>query len=156
MLHRSVPERAIGALLGGDLATAVLYRHLIELSESGVPQLKMAELRQDLRAAIQRDIDYRSGSVFRLNETSLAIESLCDTTLLASADIPQLNAAFDAILDFSVTGEVHFKDIHVQHYAQTVAELDPVALVAWRLVLWSETKGNGKRAIIRKAVDAID
>jgi hypothetical protein len=156
MLYRSIPERAIGALLGGDLAASVLYSHLVELSDSGMPKLKMADLRRDLRAAIQRDIDYRSGSVYRLNETSLSVESLCDTTLLDSGDIPQLNAAFDAILYFSGTGEVHFKDIHVQHYAQTVAELDPVVLVAWRLVLWSETKGNGKRANIRKAVGGID
>lgn len=155
MQLRSVPERALGALLGGDLAAAVLHRHLVDLSQNGAQQLKMKELRRDLRAAIQQDIDNRTGSVLRLNETSPAVESLCDTALLNSPDIPQLTAAFDAVLHFSGAGEVQLKDIHVQHYAQTLAELDPTVLVAWRLVQWSETKGNGKQASLENAVGGL-
>lgn len=151
MLLRSVSERAFGALIGGDLAAAVLHRHLVDLSPTGEPQLEMKALRQDLSAAIQRDIDHRTGSVLRLNETSPTVESLCES-LLNSPDIAQLDAAFDAVLQFSSAGDVQLKDIHVQHYAQTLAELDSTVLVAWRLVRWSETKGNGKQASLEKAV----
>ena len=156
MLLRLIPERALGALLGGDLAAAVLHRHLVGLLQKGTQMLEMKELRQDLRAAIQKDIDYRTGSVFRLNEISLAVESLCNDALLISPEIPQLEAAFDAVLHFSGAGKVQIKDIHVQHYAQTLAELDPTVLVAWRLVQWSETKGNCKQTSLENAVVGLE
>jgi hypothetical protein len=155
MLYRSIPERALGALLGGEPVADVFHRHLVELSASGEPQLRLAELKRDLANAIQRDIDNRTGSALRFNETGPRIESLCDTALLESKDIPQINASFDVVLNFSGTGEVHFKDIQVQHYAQTLAELDPTVLVAWRLVQWADTKGNTKQASLKKAVNGL-
>lgn len=156
MLLRSVPERALGALLGGELAAAVLHRHLVDLSsQKGVKQLQLKTLRCELRTAIQQDIDHRTGSAFRLNETSLAVESLCNDKLLSSSDIPQLNAAFDAVLHFNDASDVQFKDIHVQHYAQTLAELDPTVLVAWRLVQWSEAEGNDQHEKVKNAVDKL-
>ena len=76
MLLRSLTERAVGALLGGESAVAVLHRHLIALSQSDAKQPKLCELRTELKSAIQKDIDQRTGSALRLNEISLAVESL--------------------------------------------------------------------------------
>lgn len=155
MLNRSVPERALGALLGGELAAAVLYRHLADLFRAGEPQLKMAALRQDLRTAIQQDIDHRTGGVLRLNETSPAVESLCDEALLSFPDMAPLDAAFDAVLQFSGAGKVQFKNVRVQHYAQLLAELDATVLVAWHLVRRSGTAGHGKQSILEDAVGGL-
>ncbi|MDL5030948.1 hypothetical protein QRD43_03435 [Pelomonas sp. APW6] len=155
MLRRSIPERALGALFGGDLAATVLRRHLAGLLRPDQCQLKMAALRRDLSVAIQQDIDHRTGGVLRLNETSPAVQSLCDEALLHAPDIPTLDAAFDAVLQFTPDGAVEFKDVRVQQYAQTLAELDPTVLVAWRLVCRSEAKGNGKQASLETAVDRL-
>lgn len=154
MLNRSVSERALGSLLGGELAAAVLHRHLTDL-QPGSGQLKMAALRQDLRAAMQRDIDYRTGGALRLNETSPAVESVCGEALLCTPDIGLLDAAFEAVLQVNGAGKVQLKNVHVQHYAQLLSELDPTVLVAWHLVRRSETAGNGKQSSLEYAVEGL-
>ena len=156
MLLRSIPDRTLGALLGSDSTANVFYRHLRELSQNRslqIPMLKMKKLRQDLQAAIHSDIDNRTGRVHRLNEIEPAVESLCNEPFLSTTDIPQLNAAFDAVLHYNDDGKIQIQDIHVQRYAEMLAELDPTLLVAWHLVEKSETKGNGKQASLRKAVN---
>lgn len=154
MLHRSIPERALGALLGGEPAAAVLHSHLVDLSPSG-GQLKLAALRRDLRAAIQKDIDHRTGNVLRLNEIEPALESLCGEALLSSPNMEPLDAAFDAVLEFSGAGTVQFKNVHAQCYAKLLAELDATVLVAWKLVRQSETTGHGKQVDLGGAVDKL-
>lgn len=154
MLNRSVSERALGAMLGGELAAAVLHRHLSDLLLGG-GQLKMAALKQDLRTAMQRDIDHRTGGALRLNETLPAVERLCGEALLCSPDMALLDAAFDAVLQVNGAGRIHFKSVHVQHYAQLLSELDPTVLVAWHLVRRSETAGNGKQSSLEYAVEGL-
>jgi hypothetical protein len=182
MLARSVPERALGALLGGEQAADVLYQHLAELAKSvaasisvaesstettvkeaappspapkaaipALPALKLGPLRDALRSAIQTDIDQRTGHGHRLNESHLAASNLCDQPFLEIPDIPAFDDIIDAVL-VSEGSDLHFREVHVQRYAEVLLELDPTVLVAWHLVKRTATKGQGKQSTLHKSV----
>ncbi|WP_350298313.1 antiviral RADAR system adenosine deaminase RdrB [Pseudomonas putida] len=177
MLIRSTPERALGALLGGELAANKLYEHLAELSKAvaaldspcksygkeeerpasqkkaapSFPALRLGALRNELHLAIQAEIDQRTGRAHRLNESQMAASRLCDQPFLENAEIPALDDLNHAILVDSGRG-LHFRDVHVQRYAEVLSELDPTLLAAWHLVKRTASKGQGKQSTLEKSV----
>jgi|GEM_PF-840695 len=177
MLVRSTPERALGALLGGESAAATLYTHVTELSKvvtasvrsavdsaeqttgsrPTVParqSLKLRALRDELRRSIQTDIDQRTSRSHRLNECQLAAIKLCDDSFLESPEIPALDELINVVL-VSTRNDLHVRDVQVQRYAEVVSELDPTLLVAWHLVKRTATKGQGKQATLSQSVERL-
>lgn len=177
MLIRSTPERALGALLGGELAANKLYEHLAELAKEVAaavrsddsntddvgrslpkgkaaparPTLKLGILREQLRLAIQGDVDLRTGRSSRMNESELTANTICSHSFLESPEIPAFDDLIHAVL-INTGGGLHFRDVLVQRYAEVVSELDPTLLVAWHLVKRTATKGQGKRATLEQSV----
>jgi len=146
MLLRAVPERAIGALLGGDEIGILLSTHLAGLehpidTKSRDFQRKISALRVDLRRAIRDDVDRRTGDRHRLNEIEATAECLCPSTFLSKGIFPALDAAFLETMEWNGS-TVCFKEEHVQRYAELVSELDPTVLVAWIITdkKWTRTK----------------
>lgn len=149
MLLRAVPERALGALFGGAPAADALQLHLAALSVDAekaaasadgvnpalpkLPTERLPVLRMALRAAIQADIDQRTGRRHRFNESQQAADNLCNDQFLQSPDIVSLDDAVAALF-VTQNDEVHFADVHVHRYAEVLAEVDPTLLVAWQLI----------------------
>jgi hypothetical protein len=177
MLVRSTPERALGALLGGESTAATLYMHVTELSKvvtasvctargssdqttqptRAVParhSLKLGALREELRRAIQVDVDQRTSRNHRMNESQLAAFKLCDDSFLESPEIPALDELANAVL-VNTGNDLHVRGVQVQRYAEVLSELDPTLLVAWHLVKRTATKGQGKQATLRMSVDRL-
>lgn len=162
MLLRAVPERAIGALFGGDGIGVLLSTHLAGLerpinAKSSDFQKKMSALRVALRRAIRDDVDRRTGERHRLNEVESVAERLCPPTFLSKGIFPALDAAFLETMEWSSDTTVCFKEEHVQRYAELVSELDPTVLVAWSITdkTWTpkklrETVGNLTTLYVRQ------
>ncbi len=154
MLLRAVPERAIGALLGGDEVGVILSTHLASLkrpidTKSPDFQRKMSDVRIDLRRAIRHDVDRRTGERHRLNEIESMAERLCPSTFLSKGVFPALDAAFLEIMEWR-DSTVCFKEEHVQRYAELISELDPTVLVAWTIA-----KKKSTQTELRKTVDSL-
>ena len=166
MLSRAVPERALGALFGGALAAEALRGHLANLAVTAATtvstvgktsltlSLKWPALLAALRTAIRSDIDLRTGRRQRLNESQQAAENLCNARFLQTPDIPSLDDTVAVLFD-THDDHLHFKEVHVQRYAEVLTEVDPTLIVAWQLVRQTITKGQGKRETLRKRVDLL-
>lgn len=154
MLVRSVPERALGALLGGKPAADVLYRHLVEFLQNqaaAVTPINLSSLRKALIAAVQTDIDERTGRRHRLNEAQQAAKDLCSPPFLDRAEIPAFDETFDAVM--VLDGDtLHFRDEQVQRYAEVLSEIDPTLLVAWHLVKRTELPARDATRTLDEAV----
>jgi len=166
MLIRSAPERALGALFGGESTAGVLHQHLTNLWEQraaatsstspqtsapaasvtgkrqqthqpkpkvGLPPLAITPLRKALQSAVKKDIDERTARSHRLNETELAAKILCEPPFLDKIDILSFDDVIRDVLDCT-SNVPHFRDEHVQRYAELLSEIDPTLLVAWHLV----------------------
>lgn len=158
MLRRSVSERALGALLGCPQVTEVLCRHLGGLylpEESKLQQLSLKRLIEELQAAIQEDIDQRTGNRHRPNEPQLVAQRLCSPDLLTEPGIPALDAAFDAMLERKGS-RVFFRDEHVLDYAELLAEIDPTVLVAWHFAKDSMATTASSLSDLKDAIESLD
>ncbi|PTU66962.1 hypothetical protein DB032_19560 [Chromobacterium sp. Panama] len=159
MLLRAVPERALGALLGGEPVADVLCQYLIGLTRPTKPEgvaskPSLEPLRKALRAAIQADIDQRTARYHRLNELQTMAQQLCAPRFLETTEIPALAAAFDEVMEWRGS-QVCFKDKHVQRYAELISELDPTVLVAWQLANDRGSPQIESPATLKEAVEGL-
>lgn len=150
MLVRSIRERALGALFGGEQAANVFHNHLVDLWKNqacgNAKPLNLHSLRKSLQAAVEENIDERTGKIHRLNEIQQAAEDLCKHPFLDRAEILAFDETIDAILACD-GGLLYFRDEQVQRYAEVLSELDPTLLVAWKLARRTELPGQDKRTL---------
>lgn len=140
MLLRAVPERALGALLSSELVASTLSQFLeqaADLPKGIAKRSKLEQWREELRQAVQTDVDTRTARRHRLNEIEFAVQQLLDG-LLADRNFPALDAAFDQLFQQDPKG-IHFRNEHVHGYAELLSELDPTLLIAWRLASGATT-----------------
>lgn len=150
MLLRAVPERALGALLGGESVAATLCQYLSEAAASVKGKAPFEKWLEKLRLAVQADIDSRTAGRHRLNELETAARQLCGGKFLTGRDLPVLDAVFNEILQWSGS-QIHFRYEQVQRYAELVSEVDPTVLVAWQLA----AKGAPPGAAMRQTVEGL-
>lgn len=140
MLLRAVPERALGALLGGEPVTATLCQYLSEAAVSGKGNPSFEKWKVGVRQAIQADIDTRTAGRHRLNELKTAAEQLCGDEFLTGRHLPVLDAVFNEIME-CCGSQIHFKYEQVQRFAELICEVDPTVLVAWQLAAMRAPSG---------------
>lgn len=132
MLHRSLHELAIGALLGGSRLTRQLTRHLRPTVDEFRSWLSDNELTKACRVALVADLDERWPRAFRLNELENIAAEVCQGSFLVGPDIPAMDALFNELMELD--GElICFRPAHVQAYMRLSAEVEPAVLVAWHL-----------------------
>ncbi|RYH53936.1 MAG: hypothetical protein EON54_13280, partial [Alcaligenaceae bacterium] len=170
MLRRAVPERALGALFGGMPAGEVLVKQLAKtaiaaakaVSRAGttatalpaLPSMPLPAMRAGLSAAICSDIDQRTGSRQRLNESQQAAHNLCNERFLSTPDISSLDDVVDVLFG-AQADNLHFVDVHVQRYAEMLSEIDPTMLIAWQLVRRDTLQNHGMRDTLRERVSRL-
>ncbi|AOI68438.1 hypothetical protein [Burkholderia ubonensis] len=156
MLLRSVPERALAALLGSVASAEVLRENLARLPASiGARSGWILILRKELRKAIQEDVDARTGKRNRLNEIQQQAQRLCNDGFLSTSNILAIDAVFDDLMKRE-SGRFEFRDEHIQRYAELVSEIDPTVIVAWRLADGDEKAFNAERAVLKATVEQMD
>lgn len=155
MFLRAIPERALGALLGGGRGAGVLHQHMTKLwqrrASDATTQLELHPLRNALRKAISEDIDERTGLRHRMNEAQQAASDICEPPFLDQGEIP----AFDDVIGIVLAcdaDDLHFREEQVQRYAEVLSELDPTLLVAWHLVKRTEQSGQNAARMLQDAV----
>ncbi|MFM0741846.1 hypothetical protein PQQ51_31835 [Paraburkholderia xenovorans] len=152
MLARAIPERALGALFGGERAASALYAYVAQLQRSHAASKEPPNttlLRKNLQAAIELDIDERTARRHRSNETAQVAKEFCDAPFLDSANIPAFAAITNAVLQ-SGSAPPCFRDEQVHRYAELLSEVDPTILVAWHLV--DEMAKSGNAATLEAAI----
>ena len=135
MLVRSMQERALGALLGGEGTANVLYKHLVDWwptqACANPKPINLDSLREKLQDTIEADIDARTGNRHRVNEIQRISQGLCESLFLDNGESPVIDESIDAVLEWdSDTKTLHFREKQVQLYAQILSELDPTILAA--------------------------
>lgn len=150
MLLRAVPERALGALLGGEPIAATLCQYLSEAAVSVKGNVSIEQWKGKLRRAIQADVDMRTAGRHRLNELNTAAEQLCDDEFLTGRHLPVLDAVFNEIMECR-DSQIHFKYEQVQRFAELVCEVDPTVLVAWQLAAMRAPSGT----VMRQTVESL-
>ena len=132
MLHRSLHELAIGALLGGSRLTRLLTHHLRPTVDEPRSWLTDQQFTKACRAALVADLDERWPRAFRLNELENIAAEVCQNSFLVGPDIPAMDALFHELMELD--GElICFRPAHVQAYMRLSAEVEPAVLVGWHL-----------------------
>lgn len=153
MLHRSLREQSIGALLGGHSMAEVLASYLNTMTSEPKPSpVAPKSLQANCRKAIRKDLEVRD-STRRQNELEAAALKLCTDTFLSAPDLPQLQAIVDELLDTS-TDPTSFRAIYVQTFACLAAEVDPVVLVAWHLAGKCLRGSHVEHTALRESINA--
>lgn len=157
MLSRSVPERALGALFGGEGVATLLHEHLAAFWKLQLPEdaeqsklsseLDLKLLCKALNRAVRTEIDDRTGRRYRLNEVELAVSELCGTSFLRDSRIAFVDDLVRGVLDAN-DGVPHFRDQYVQRYAEVLSEIDPALLVGWHLA----TQGPSVASVLERSV----
>ncbi|KAB0501894.1 antiviral RADAR system adenosine deaminase RdrB [Pseudomonas moorei] len=152
MLVRSMQERALGALLGGEGTANVLYKHLVDWwptqACANPKPINLDSLREKLQDTIEADIDARTGNRHRVNEIQRISQGLCESLFLDNGESPVIDESIDAVLEWdSDTKTLHFREKQVQLYAQILSELDPTILAARYLAQRAEQEKWSKQAL---------